>query len=203
MFLVFQIFAYWAVIDQTLVLRLGGTRMMGLYSMVVLAMSAVQTIPGAVSQVLYPRMNEQYGGGRSLREVAHGIAKPIAATALAVIPVILIAWWLVEPLAQLLVPQYVDAVPAIQWALPICFIRCFESAYALFSVGRRQRLRLIGVLSGIAVYGGSLFLLIEDGVYLAAFPQAMLIGRTVCLFISFALIHRILAREPVSPGSGA
>ncbi len=203
MFLVFQIFIYWEVVDRTLVLRLGGTRMMGLYSMVILAMAAVQTIPGAVGQVLYPRMSEQYGRGRSLREVARGIAKPIVAIAIAVIPVIAVGWWLAEPLTRVLVPEYVDAVPAIQWALPICFIRCFESAYALFSVGRRQRLRLVGVSSGVVVYGGSLLLLIHDGVYLAAFPQAMLIGRTVCLFVSFAMILLMLAREPDSGPSVA
>lgn len=202
-FVVYQVFYYWTVIDQTLVLSLGGTRLMGLYSMVILAMGTVQTIPGAVAQVLYPRMTEQYGGGRSLREVAKGVAKPIAAAAVAVIPVILLAWWLVEPLTQWVVPKYIDAVSAIKWALPICFISCFEAAYALFSVGRRQDLRLIGILAGMAAYGGVLLWLTQDGVYLAAFPQAMLIGRAVCLVVSYALIGRLCTKGGDSGRSAA
>jgi O-antigen/teichoic acid export membrane protein len=194
-FIVGQIVSYWIVIDQTLVLRLGGTRMIGLYSMVILAMGAVETIPGAVSQVLYPRMSEQYGRGHTLREVASGIAKPIGFTALAVIPVVVIGWWLVGPVARFLVPNYADAVPAIQWALLVSFVRCFEPANALFAVARRQGMRLVGVTVGIAAYGGSLVWLIHDGVHLSAFPQAMLIGRAVSLLASFVFIHRLLARE--------
>jgi O-antigen/teichoic acid export membrane protein len=202
-FVVWQIFDYWEVIDQTLVLRLGGTRMMGLYSMAILVMGAVGTLPGALNQVLYPRMSQQYGGGQSLREVGYGLAKPLVVTAVAVAPVLLIAWWVVEPATRFLMPQYVDAVPAIQWVLPVCFVRCFEPGYSIFSVGRRQGLRLVGVVTGMAAYGGSLRWLARDGVYLAAFPQAMLIGRSVCVLVSYALIHHMLSTERGLPGSSA
>jgi len=194
-FIVWKVFDYWGVINQTLVLRLGGTYFMGLFAMVIMVTTAVQTIPGAVSQVLYPRMTERFGRGESLREVARGYVKPIAATAFAVVPVVVIAWWLVGPLTRWLIPQYADAVPAIQWALPVCFVSCFESAYALFTLGRRQGMRLVGIVMGMAAYAGSLLWLIRDGVYLAAFSQAMLIGRTACVLVSYALIYRILARE--------
>lgn len=200
-FIVYQIFSYWIVIDQTLVLKLGGTRMMGLFSMVVLAMGAMETIPGAVSQVLYPRMSEQYGQGRTLQEVMSGVTRPIIATGAAVVALIAVAWWLVEPVTRFLIPQYVDAVPAIQWGLLVTFVRCFEPVNALFSVARKQRMRLMGVVVGIAAYGGSLAWLVHDGVYLSAFPQAMLVGRVVSLLASLIFIRRLISKETSRSGS--
>ena len=201
-FVVGTMFTYWLVIDRTLVLKLGGTRMMGLYSIVIMSTGALSTIPGAVNQVLYPRMTQRFGGGQNLHELARGYAKPIAASAAAMVPVVLIGWWVVGPVTRLLIPQYADAVPAMQWALPICFVMCFESAYALFTIGRRQRMRLVGTVAGMAAYAGSLLWLIRGEVYLAAFSQAMVIGRTVCVLVSYALIYRIVDEGAGIPWPG-
>jgi O-antigen/teichoic acid export membrane protein len=195
MFIVWKVFDYWAVINQTLVLKLGGTHSLGLFAMVIMAAGAIQAIPQAAGQVLFPRMTERFGTGQTLTEVARGYIKPVAATMVVVVPVVLLAWWLVGPLTRFLVPQYAEAVPAIQWALPLAIVSCFESIYALFTIRRRQGLRLASIITGIAAYAGSLFLLVRGGVYLAAFSQAMLIGRMACVVVSYCLIFRMLARE--------
>lgn len=194
-FVVGQVLSYWAVIDKTLVLKLGGTRMMGLYSMVVMAVAALEILPGAVAQVFYPRMTEQFGRGESLRTLLRGVARPIAVTVTAVVPAIFILWWMVGPVTRFLIPQYVDAVPAIQWALPLCFVRCFEPALAVFTVVRRQNLRLVGIVTGIAAYAGSLLLLVRDGFQLTAFPQAMIIGRALYVLVCYGLIYYLLRTE--------
>ena len=116
-FVVGKLFDYWLVIDQTLVLKLGGTRMMGLYAVVTMSTTALSTVPGAVNQVLYPRMTQKFGEGQTLRQLAYGYAKPIAASVAAVTPIVLFGWWLIGPVTRFLIPQYGDAVPAMQWAL--------------------------------------------------------------------------------------
>lgn len=202
-FIVGQVLAYWDVIDQTLVLKLGGVRMMGLYSMAIMVSSAVDTLPGAISQVFFPRMAEQFGRGYSVRELMGSIARPILVTTAAAIPLLVAAWFLIGPLTRILIPQYTDAVPAIQWALAGCFLTCFEPAINIFTVVRRQFLRLVGTLMGAAAYAGSLAWLIHDGVRLTAFPQAMLIGHFVYVVVCYFSIYYLMRRERETPRPAA
>lgn len=195
MFLVGQVLAYWIVVDQTLVLRLGGTRMMGLFSMVIMVRGTVQTLPAAVSQVFFPRLSQKHGEGKSLSELLRDITKPIALTAVALIPMILALWWALGPVTRFLIPQYADAVPAMQWALLLAFATCFEPVITVLTVTRRQTLRLVSILPGIAAYAGCLLWLIRDEMRLVAFPQAMLVGRTVYILVAYAIIYRLVARE--------
>lgn len=190
-----QIYAYWAVIDSTLVLKFAGTEGMGLYAMVILATTALQLVPQAVGQVVYPRMAQEYGKSERLSDLVQIARKPILITSLGLIPVTAIAWLLVRPVMELLLPAYVDAVPAMYWALLLPFISSFQPVNAVFNVARRQDLHAAAVILGMAVYGGSLIWLIRDGVSLAAFPQAMLIGRAMFVVVCYLFIWRLLSRE--------
>lgn len=194
-FAVGQIYAYWVVIDSTLVLKFTGTRGMGLYAMVLLATSALQLIPQAVSQVVYPRMAEQYARSESLDGLVRIARKPIMITSLGLIPVIAIACVIVRPVMEFLLPAYVDAVPAMYWALLLPFVAGFQPLNLIFNVARRQGLYAAAMILGMAVYGGSLMWLMRDGVSLAAFPQALLIGRTVFMITCYLLIWRLRSRQ--------
>lgn len=194
-FLVGQVYAYWAVVDQTLVLKLGGTRMMGLFSMVLMARGAVETLPSAVGQVFFPRMSLKHGEGQSLRELTAGITKPMVVSAAGIVPVVVLLWWLVGPTVRLLIPAYNDAIPAVQWALLMCLPTCFEPGIAALAVVRRQGLRLIALALGIAAYTASLLWLTQQGVRLTTFPQAMLIGQTVYVVVCYAFIYYLGRRE--------
>ena len=71
-FLVAQIYAWWTVLNSTLVFTYTGKEGLGLYAMVLVAGGAFELLPAAVSQVIYPRMAEQYGRTHRLGDlVAH------------------------------------------------------------------------------------------------------------------------------------
>ncbi|MCL5734674.1 MAG: lipopolysaccharide biosynthesis protein [Actinobacteria bacterium] len=199
-FAVGQILTYWAVVDQTLVLRLGGTTLMGLYSMAIMVRGAVATLPTAVSQVFFPRMSQKFGEGQSLRELLSGITKPMAVSVAALTPAVLILWWLVGPITRFLLPHYVDAVSAMQWVLPACLLDSFEPGIAILTVARRQLLRLVGIAVGIAAYTVSLVWLIRNGVHLVAFPQAMLVGRAFYVVVCYTFIWQLVRKERESSG---
>ncbi len=191
-----QLFGWWGgVINSTLVLKLTGTEGMGLYSMVVLGIGALDIVPAAVSQVIYPRMAEQYGRRQSIRGLLPLARKPMLLSAAGLVPVIVAAWFLVGPAMRLVVPAYADAVPAVQWALLIALVSSFQPLISVFNVVRRQDLYAIALVIGMAVYAGSLLLLIRDAVYLAAFPQALLIGRAAYMLVSYFFIRRLRNRE--------
>jgi len=77
-----QVYSWWGgVINSTLVLKFAGTKGMGLYAMVLIATASLDLIPQAVSQVVYPRMAEQYGRSSSVRELVTIARRPMFITA--------------------------------------------------------------------------------------------------------------------------
>jgi O-antigen/teichoic acid export membrane protein len=194
-----QIYAYWTVIDSTLVLRFTGTTGMGLYAVVLLATSAPQLLPSAVSQVVYPRMAEQYGRTNNLDELLKIVRKPIILSAIGLLPVIAIAEVVVRPAVQWLLPEYVGAVSAMRWALLLPFVGSYQPAAMVFTVTRRLDLYTAAVVTGMAAYAGSLAWLIHDEVSLAAFPQAMLIGRAVLMGMYYLLIRYLRYKRRTAP----
>lgn len=222
-----QLYAWWSVVDPTLVLLCTGTYGMGLYAMVMVAGSTVELLPSAVSQIVYPRMAEHFGRTHRLADLLRMSVKPTAITAAAMVPTIALAWILVEPVVQWILPKYVEAVPAMRWSLLVPFLSSFFPVLSVFNVVRRQDLYVVAILLGMGTYVGTLMWLVSDMLppaafvnavclalsgsrpelppitnyasALVAFPQAMLAGRAVFVVVCYAFVA-YLARKH---GTGA
>lgn len=194
-FAVSQVVSYWLVLDQTLVLRLGGTTLMGLYSMSFMFRNAVSTLPSAVNQVVFPRMSQRLGEGQSPRALLGGLIRPMLVLAGGMTILTPLLWWLVGPIVHIVLPQYVGAIAAMQWGLLICILDCLEPGITVLTVVRRQTLRLVGIAVGLAAYGASLIWLVRGGVQLVAFSQAMLVGRFFYIVVCYTLLLRLIRHE--------
>ena len=190
-----QLYSWWYVINSTLVLKYTGTEGMGLYSMVVMASSTIEYFPLAISQVIYPRMAEQFGRDTSVRGLLLIAWKPMVLTSLSLIPVIAVAWWLVEPVVKFVIPAYAAAVPAMKWGLLLPLAGSFQSTFHAFNVVRRQDLYVVAILLGMGSTYGSLLWLIRDGASLVAFPQAMLIGKMVFILTCYLFIAYLVRKD--------
>ncbi len=194
-FTVGQLYAWWSVLNSTLVLKFTGVEGMGLYAMVLMANSAIEFIPSAVNQVLHPRMAEQYGRHHRTDELVQMAWKPMILTAIGLAPLIAAAWWLVEPATRLLVPNYVAAVPAMKWGLLIPLATSFYPLSGIFQIVRRQDVYGAALGVSMAVYVGLQLWMIRDEVTLAAFPQAMLAGRLLFAALSAAGLGWVSRQE--------
>ena len=67
---------------------------------------------------------------------------------------------------------------------------------SVFNVVRRQDMYLAALGCGIAAYVVAL-LVLEPDADLTAFPQAMLVGRTVFLIVSYLLVVRLQRSDAV------
>jgi O-antigen/teichoic acid export membrane protein len=191
-----ELYSFWgSYLSRTLVWAYLGDGSVGLYSLVLQAAAALDIIPMAVSQVIYPRMAEKYGRTGKIQGLLGMTVKPIAATALGMIPAIALAWWLVEPAMRLILPAFTTAIPAMRWGILIPFLSSFASANVVFNVARRQDLYVMAIIGGMLSYGGSLLWLIRDGATLVAFPQAMLVGQVVFIVLSYLLIFHLVRKE--------
>lgn len=196
-FAVGQVHGLWTgVIDSTLVLHFTGTKGLGLYAMVVLGVAALEVVPAALAQVLYPRMAQEYGAGRDTRHLMRISIKPMLATSAGLAVVAAVGWFAVEPTVRFLIPQYVEAVPAMQWALLLPVVSSFQPVVSVFNVVGRQDMYLAAVGCGIAAYVVALLLLRPDA-SLTAFPLAMLVGRTVFMIVGYLLVARLQRADAV------
>ena len=110
------------------------------------------------------------------------------------IPAVLVGWWLVEPVIRLLLRNYVGAVPAIRWALPVALVQCFLPVNSVYNVVRRQDLLIVAILLGMGAYVGSLLWLVRNGAELTEFPEAMLIGRAVFALLCYAMLFPLMRK---------
>ena len=165
--------------------------------MVALSITAMEVIPAALAQVLYPRMAQDYGAGRDIRHLVRISIKPMLATFSGLAVVAAVGWFLAQPVVQFVVPQYVAAVPAIQWALLLPLVSCFLPLESIFNVVRRQDMYLAALGCGIAMYVLALLMLQPDDSDLTAFPKAMFVGRMVFMVVSYLLIVRLQRSDAV------
>ena len=199
-----ELFTWWiATLDGSLVLHYTGTVGMGLYGVVVVTAAAtLEMLPAAGGVVLYPRMAEQYGRTERLDDLLRMAVKPTVVVALGMLPIALISWALVGPAVKLVLRNYVAAIPAARWAVWIPVFGSFNLANNIFNVAKAQHLYVVGIGLGMAAYLGSLWWLFprhaDVAASLAAFPQAMLIGRAVCAVACLAFLA-YLARSRAAP----
>ena len=116
-FIVGQVYAWWTVLNSTLVFGYMGKQGLGLYAIVLVAGGALELLPTAVSQVLYPRMAEQYGRTGRLGDLIRMSIKPTIVSVVGMIPMIVLGWFAVGPVIRFILPAYVDAIPAVRWSL--------------------------------------------------------------------------------------
>jgi O-antigen/teichoic acid export membrane protein len=194
-FFVGQLYAWWPVLNSTLVFAYMGQQGLGLYSIVLLAGGALELLPAAFGQVLYPRMTEYYGRTGRLDGVIRMSIGPNTICVVGIIPLIVVGWFAVGPVVRFIVPAYVDAVPAIRWSLLVPFCSALAGINNLFPVARQMGLYAVALLCGMAGYGLALTWLTRNGISLIVFPQAMLVGRIVFVLASYVLIGYLVYRE--------
>ena len=156
----------------------------------------MELLPQAVSQVIYPRMAEQYGRTHDLAQIIRMSVRPTIMLVAGIVPLAALGWLLAKPLTSyILLGKFDDAVPAMQWSLLGSIVLSFCPVFNVYNVVRRQDLYGIVQALSIAAYFASLMWLVRGGVELAAFPKAMLVGRVVYAITGYAFLFLVYRRH--------
>lgn len=185
----------WPTIDSTLVLRYLGTHNLGVYSVVLMGVSVLVSLPESVNQVLSPRMAEQYGMTGKVSDIIAIIRKPVALMFMGSIPLVITGWFLSKPVITMILPNYVAAIPALKWACLLMILRALGSPLTIFYILRKQHLLGISVAIGFFTYLCSLHFLLHYNQGLTSFSQALVIGRFTLTVISYFFIYQIKKQE--------
>jgi len=184
----------WLLIDSTLVSHYLEAAGLGLYYVVIITRETAEIIPMAMGQVMYPRMTEYYGRTNDLPGTLRMTIRPMILVALGMTPLVAAGWFLARPLTALILPGWIEAVPAMQWSILLPVVLTFGCVHNVYNICRRQDLYAVVILLSMAAYAGALVILCRKGAYLEAFPQALLAGRIVFVLAGYLFVIPLYRR---------
>lgn len=193
-----QLLSFWFVLNRTMVLQYLGNRGLGLYALFPMIQPALALLPYAVSQAVYPRMLERYSKKESLRDALCYLAKPLTILVIGMSLVVLFIWMLMPTVVRILLPKYVEGVPAARWATLGVLASCLTQLRIVFFTIGKTYVYIGALICGMVTYGLALFCLTRNVVELVDFPQAMLIGQGMYLLVTFSFLLWYVRQEATS-----
>jgi O-antigen/teichoic acid export membrane protein len=191
MFVVTNVYSLWPVFQKTLILALGGTLSLGLYTVATVVQGGLSAVSGSIGSVTYATMANQWGAGKKLSELFKIAIKPVVIGALLFLICIPIGWFALPYFVKLLIPNYLDGVKAGQWMLITGFISLFNVWTNIYNVVNHQKQKLYSFLFGVTGWLITLGLLFEiKGFSLAIFPQSMAVGFFLILMYNLVYVYK-------------
>lgn len=190
-----QVNVLWGAINSSLLLTWMGKKELGLYSIALLASSTLILIPQSLSQIVYPRMSEMLGKGKDIKSLFNFIMKPALLVTVAMLPIVLIGWWVLPVVTAKLLPNYIAGVEAGQWALLQVLVLSSASVNNVFTVVKRQDLYLISAALGFAAYYIALMYFKQQGLMIVHFSQAILLGKFIFMVLSYVFLGFLLKKQ--------
>ena len=191
-FIVGQVNKLWSTILNNIIFSIGGALNFGLYGLSMIITGAIGVIPNAFGQVVYPRMSIMLGEGKSISQILKVNVKPLFFQFGVILVVAIPGALLLPVIIPVILPKYVDGIPAAQWMMFVPVIESFGALNNIYNVVKKQTLLFIALITGAAV--GSLFILLQvksHGFYLEVFPQGVLIGKGVQQVLALLFIKKI------------
>ena len=153
--------SWWSgYLSRTLVWAYLGAGSVGLYSLVLQAATALDLLPLAVAQVIYPRMAEKYGQTGRIQGLLGMTIKPIAVTAAGMVSdrpgVVAGGPGRAHGLARF---HRRHSRHALGNTDP--FLSSFVPVNLMFHMARRQDLYVVAIILGMLTYGGCLLWLVR------------------------------------------
>ncbi|RLC33462.1 MAG: hypothetical protein DRH32_01075, partial [Deltaproteobacteria bacterium] len=109
-FMVGQINQLWATVMNNIIFSIGGAFYFGLYALSTIVQGAIGVIPGAFSQVIYPRMSIMLGNGKSVSQILKANIKPLIFQFGIMFSVAIVGALLLPVIIPLLLPKYIDGI---------------------------------------------------------------------------------------------
>lgn len=199
MYVVANIYGLWPLLQRTIVLSLGGVKSLGLFAIAILVDNAMKTVTGAISNVTYPKMVVEWGQGATVRNILTISFKPLLLALMVFAIAVPIGWMVLPTVIKLVLPNYIEAIPAARWMLIAGYIGMLTGLGNIYNVIQKQRDRFVYFSSGIlgwlcTVY--SLYFL--NGFSLDIFPKAMCVGLCAMLLVNLFHISKYCALSRVS-----
>jgi len=180
---------FWSSLESTFVLSALGMSSLGLFSIVFLAHQAMFNLVNHFMQVYLPRVTEEWG---RTRNIACCVRMCIAPTFLAVTSTLLLVafcWVTIGPFVKWVIPDYVDALPALEWACLIMPITALRLPRIVFLATGDIRGHGLSIGTGLAVFVIAALAVSTQGGGLVDIVFASLLGQLVQSLMYYVLLY--------------
>lgn len=192
-FFVGIIFSLWGTLHDTLLLKIGGTKNLGIYALTTMILGSLSIVTNTINQVIYPKLSLLYGQGKTTLELYKIPFAPLKVYLLLIIPIVVVLYFVIPYLVHSLLPQYNEGINVAQWSLLLLIINGFSVYNLMFNVIKRQKDYFVSIAVGIIVFVVFLLLLnMNWGFKLIYFPIAMIAGRIIQLVIAYLFLKSYL-----------
>ena len=131
----------------------------------------------------------------SVRDCLKISLKPTLLTTAGMFALAVVFWFLIGFIVKLIMPKYVDAIPALQWSGILAAVLSLHIPINVFAAARRVDYSGIAVVVGIIAYAAVLFYVGRKELNLIVFVQAMIVGRLFQAIISYLLLYKMVRLE--------
>jgi len=182
-------------LDRLIILRFLGTRELGAYSLAVTALTLVMYLPDAATFVFYPRLIRRFRESGDRPEAVRDSVLTVLRVLTVVTPAFGgLAYLFARDLIGVLLPNYFDGVPAVQWMCFTAAALCVTNlaSIVLMTLGRQLWLIPLALVSIVAFAMADLWALQRGlgitGVAMATFATYAVTG-AVTLALALAALR--------------
>ncbi len=172
-----NIYSLWPMVQRTVIVSMGGTRALGLFSLAAIVETAMKTLTNAISSVSFPRMAFAWGQKEDFIHLLKIPLKPVLVSATANLVVAVAGWFLLPFFISNLLPNYIEATAAAQWMLWVGWMSSFSVFSNVYMIVQKNMDRLWSYVAGVLAWLGCCFLLNKImGFDIIIFPIATMVG---------------------------
>jgi O-antigen/teichoic acid export membrane protein len=184
-------------LDKLLILKYLTPRELGLYAPAIQVGAALSILPTSIFQILYPKMCRKFGEtGRisSLRKITF---KTLLYLSIGLLPVFGIGWFLIGPFIRLILPNFVEGIPAAQWMFVAMYFWCLGPAQDVLSTIGVFYPFIIALIIAPIVYIFSSIRLLELNWGLEAIPASFSLSMFVFNAIITGFVYKLIRDDKI------
>lgn len=190
-----QIYSWWGLLNLTLIFLLLNTKEYGVFQIAIIVSSATEIVVISINQIIYPRVAEKYGRLNSQKGLFFSLIRTSGILFCAILIISTVGWLITPWFVSNFLPNYMDGVPAAQWALLATIPLSIQPLVRLFFILKKTYLYMICTLSGMIIYLVQIYGF-QNRLELINFPKSLFVGRLV--FSIFLILTSIILikKEP-------
>ncbi len=181
----------WDAVERSYILKMTGEKNLGVFVFAVTLCIALMTVSTSISQVFNPRIAMLYGSSGKGMAVSFRYCLKCSFVGLGVmLPLIVLTYWLLDPLVRWLLPKYADSIPIARCLCWLSLLPVMELPKQLLIVAKRTRAFGISVLAGFVLYMAILGYIMISGQIISL--QQIVVASVACK-ASIVLISDLFA----------
>jgi O-antigen/teichoic acid export membrane protein len=179
-------------IDKIMICKMLGIEQLGLYTIGIMAVQQVGSLPGLFSIVIFPHIQEKYGATKDVMDVKNMILKPTYFISRLMPILIGVIIFLAQPLVLFLLPQFKDGLDVMKILVLGYFFMAMNqmSSTLLFTINKQKSLiPLYGVMVAVCIGLNYLFITLGWGI------TGVALGTSISYFLFFLVVFTFASRH--------